>query len=78
VCLGKNLQRGTKVERRPVSIGDHSSATRAPAFGFNVYNKIVPFVPFNKLDGAAIKGTHDGRRRCVPPAARYSAPTTDR
>jgi hypothetical protein len=62
VRLGKNLQRGTKVERRPVSIGDNSSATRGPAFGFNVYNKIVPFVPFTKLDGEAIKGTHDGRR----------------
>jgi protein-L-isoaspartate(D-aspartate) O-methyltransferase len=28
----------------------------------NVYNKVVPFVPFTKLDGEAIKGTHDGRR----------------
>jgi hypothetical protein len=29
----------------------------------NVYNKVVPFVPFAKLDGEAVKGTHDGRRR---------------
>ena len=28
----------------------------------NLYNKVVPFVPFTKLDGEAIKGTHDGRR----------------
>jgi protein-L-isoaspartate(D-aspartate) O-methyltransferase len=30
----------------------------------NVYNKVVPFVAFTKLDGEAIKGTHngDGRR----------------
>jgi protein-L-isoaspartate(D-aspartate) O-methyltransferase len=30
----------------------------------NVYNKVVPFVAFTKLDGDAIKGTHngDGRR----------------
>ncbi len=25
----------------------------------NVYNKIVPFVPFTKLDGEVIKGTHN-------------------
>jgi protein-L-isoaspartate(D-aspartate) O-methyltransferase len=24
----------------------------------NVYNKVVPFVPFTKLDGEAVKGTH--------------------
>jgi protein-L-isoaspartate(D-aspartate) O-methyltransferase len=29
----------------------------------NVYNKIVPFVAFTKLDGDAIKGTHSGGRR---------------
>jgi len=29
----------------------------------NVYNKVVPFVAFTKLDGEAIKGTHDGSRR---------------
>jgi protein-L-isoaspartate(D-aspartate) O-methyltransferase len=29
----------------------------------NVYNKVVPFVAFTKLDGEAIKGTHDGGRR---------------
>ena len=29
----------------------------------NVYNKIVPFVAFTKLDGDAIKGTHSGARR---------------
>jgi len=28
----------------------------------NVYNKVVPFVPFTKLQGDAIKGTHDGGR----------------
>jgi protein-L-isoaspartate(D-aspartate) O-methyltransferase len=30
----------------------------------NVYNKVVPFVAFTKLDGDAVKGTHngDGRR----------------
>ena len=28
----------------------------------NVYNKIVPFVPFTKLQGESIKGTHDGVR----------------
>jgi protein-L-isoaspartate(D-aspartate) O-methyltransferase len=30
----------------------------------NVYNKVVPFVAFTKLDGDTIKGTHngDGRR----------------
>jgi protein-L-isoaspartate(D-aspartate) O-methyltransferase len=27
----------------------------------NVYNKVVPFVPFTKLEGDAIKGTHSGR-----------------
>jgi protein-L-isoaspartate(D-aspartate) O-methyltransferase len=26
----------------------------------NVYNKVVPFVPFTKLDGDAVKGTHSG------------------
>jgi protein-L-isoaspartate(D-aspartate) O-methyltransferase len=25
----------------------------------NVYNKVVPFVPFTKLDGDAVKGTHN-------------------
>ncbi len=29
----------------------------------NVYNKIVPFVAFTKLDGDAIKGTHSGGKR---------------
>ena len=29
----------------------------------NVYNKVVPFVAFTKLDGDAIKGSHDGGRR---------------
>ena len=29
----------------------------------NVYNKIVPFVAFTKLDGETIKGTHSGGRR---------------
>jgi hypothetical protein len=29
----------------------------------NVYNKVVPFVAFTKLDGETIKGTHDGSRR---------------
>jgi protein-L-isoaspartate(D-aspartate) O-methyltransferase len=29
----------------------------------NVYNKVVPFVAFTKLDGDAIKGTHSGGRR---------------
>ena len=29
----------------------------------NVYNKVVPFVAFTKLDGDAVKGTHDGGRR---------------
>jgi len=29
----------------------------------NVYNKIVPFVAFTKLDGDTIKGTHSGGRR---------------
>jgi len=28
----------------------------------NVYNKVVPFVPFTKLQGEVIKGTHDGGR----------------
>ena len=28
----------------------------------NVYNKVVPFVAFTKLDGEAIKGTHNGTR----------------
>jgi protein-L-isoaspartate(D-aspartate) O-methyltransferase len=28
----------------------------------NVYNKIVPFVPFTKLEGEAIKGTHSGKK----------------
>src|ERR1043166_7037393 len=28
----------------------------------NVYNKVVPFVPFTKLDGDKVKGTHDGQR----------------
>jgi protein-L-isoaspartate(D-aspartate) O-methyltransferase len=28
----------------------------------NVYNKVVPFVAFTKLDGEAIKGTHNGAR----------------
>ena len=28
----------------------------------NVYNKVVPFVAFTKLDGEAIKGTHNGSR----------------
>jgi protein-L-isoaspartate(D-aspartate) O-methyltransferase len=28
----------------------------------NVYNKVVPVVAFTKLDGDAVKGTHDGRR----------------
>jgi len=28
----------------------------------NVYNKVVPFVPFTKLVDEAIKGTHDGTR----------------
>ena len=26
----------------------------------NVYNKVVPFVPFTKLVDESIKGTHDG------------------
>jgi protein-L-isoaspartate(D-aspartate) O-methyltransferase len=26
----------------------------------NVYNKVVPFVPFTKLQGEVVKGTHDG------------------
>jgi protein-L-isoaspartate(D-aspartate) O-methyltransferase len=29
----------------------------------NVYNKIVPFVAFTKLDGDAIRGTHSGVKR---------------
>jgi len=29
----------------------------------NVYNKVVPFVPFTKLVDESIKGTHDGTRR---------------
>jgi hypothetical protein len=29
----------------------------------NVYNKVVPFVPFTKLVEESIKGTHDGTRR---------------
>jgi protein-L-isoaspartate(D-aspartate) O-methyltransferase len=29
----------------------------------NVYNKIVPFVPFTKLEGERIKGTHSGGKR---------------
>jgi protein-L-isoaspartate(D-aspartate) O-methyltransferase len=29
----------------------------------NIYNKIVPLVPFAKLDGEAVNGPHDGRRR---------------
>ena len=29
----------------------------------NVYNKVVPFVAFTKLDGETVKGTHDGPRR---------------
>jgi len=29
----------------------------------NVYNKVVPFVAFTKLQGDAVKGTHDGPRR---------------
>ena len=29
----------------------------------NVYNKIVPFVPFTKLQGDVIKGTHSGAKR---------------
>src|SRR5712692_3872505 len=29
----------------------------------NVYNKIVPFVAFTKLDGDAVKGTHSGGKR---------------
>jgi protein-L-isoaspartate(D-aspartate) O-methyltransferase len=29
----------------------------------NVYNKVVPFVAFTKLDGDAIKGTHNGEGR---------------
>jgi protein-L-isoaspartate(D-aspartate) O-methyltransferase len=28
----------------------------------NVYNKVVPFVAFTKLDGEAVKGTHNGIR----------------
>jgi protein-L-isoaspartate(D-aspartate) O-methyltransferase len=28
----------------------------------NVYNKVVPFVPFTKLEGEDIKGTHNGPR----------------
>ena len=28
----------------------------------NVYNKVVPFVAFTKLDGEAVKGTHNGSR----------------
>ena len=28
----------------------------------NVYNKVVPFVPFTKLVDESIKGTHDGTR----------------
>jgi hypothetical protein len=28
----------------------------------NVYNKVVPFVAFTKLDGEEIKGTHNGAR----------------
>jgi protein-L-isoaspartate(D-aspartate) O-methyltransferase len=28
----------------------------------NVYNKVVPFVPFTKLQGEVVKGTHDGPR----------------
>jgi protein-L-isoaspartate(D-aspartate) O-methyltransferase len=28
----------------------------------NVYNKVVPFVPFTKLEGEDIKGTHNGSR----------------
>ena len=27
-----------------------------------VYDKVVPFVPFIKLEGEGMKGTHDGRR----------------
>jgi protein-L-isoaspartate(D-aspartate) O-methyltransferase len=35
----------------------------------NVYNKIVPFVAFTKLDGEKVKGTHDTTRaRPLPPA----------
>jgi protein-L-isoaspartate(D-aspartate) O-methyltransferase len=29
----------------------------------NVYNKVVPFVPFTKLVDEKVKGTHDGRPR---------------
>jgi protein-L-isoaspartate(D-aspartate) O-methyltransferase len=29
----------------------------------NVYNKVVPFVPFTKLVDESIKGSHDGTRR---------------
>jgi protein-L-isoaspartate(D-aspartate) O-methyltransferase len=35
----------------------------------NVYNKVVPFVAFTKLDGEAVKGTHDGPRRPDAPKA---------
>jgi len=28
----------------------------------NVYNKVVQFVAFTKLDGEAVKGTHNGSR----------------
>jgi protein-L-isoaspartate(D-aspartate) O-methyltransferase len=36
----------------------------------NVYNKVVPFVAFTKLDGERVKGTHDGTRARpgAPPA----------
>jgi hypothetical protein len=29
----------------------------------NVYNKVVPFVPFTKPVDESIEGTHDGTRR---------------
>jgi protein-L-isoaspartate(D-aspartate) O-methyltransferase len=28
----------------------------------NLYNKVVPFVAFTKLDGKAVKGTRNGSR----------------
>jgi protein-L-isoaspartate(D-aspartate) O-methyltransferase len=42
----------------------------------NVYNKVVPFVAFTKLDGERVKGTHDSTRGRTP--APPGAPPTSR
>ena len=49
------------LQRRTLVVGSAALLAGA-AFPRVAYNKVVPFVAFTKLDGEAVKGTHNGTR----------------